>query len=160
MKLNNSFLFTHKWIWLFLSLYFLCFSSPLSFSTTASLSLITSLCHGGHILAWVRHGLLKLTDDGLLFLADDGLLKLDDDGLGFVCVVRWWWRWSSGSDAMSVVFCVFWSALIWVLLNNSVCVFFDGILVEVLLNNCLGFDWVCSRLIWGFLFIYLFFFFY
>ena len=107
VKLNNSFLFTHKWIWLFLSLYFLCFSSPLSFSTTASLSLITSLCHGGHILAWVRHGLLKLTDDGLWFLANDGLLKLDDDGLGFVCVVRWWRCWSGGSiDLVAAVRCV------------------------------------------------------
>ena len=50
-----------------------------------------------------------------------------------VAALIWWWHWSSGSSAMCVVF---WSALIWVLLNNSVCS--SGILVGILINNCLG----------------------
>ena len=164
----------------------MCFSSPLSFSTTTSLFLIISLYQYWHILVWVQCGLLKLTDDRLWFSPMMGCSSSVKMGWVLCVVVRWRKRWSSGSsgnvDLAAVVRCVcvfwsaliwvllnkcvffniwvlcivFWSGLIWVLLNNSVCVFFDGILVEVLLNNCLGFDWVCSRLIWGFFFFFLF----
>ena len=46
-----------------LSLFFVFFISSLLFHN--SLSLIISLCHGGHILVWVWRGLLELVDDGL-----------------------------------------------------------------------------------------------
>ena len=114
-KLNNSFLFTHKWIWLFLSFYFLCFSSPLSFSTTASLSHHISMSRWaysgvGPTWVWRQCGLLKLADDGLWFLPMMGCSS--SVKMGYVlCVVVWWRKhWSSGSsgsvDLAAMVRCV------------------------------------------------------
>ena len=86
-------------------------------------------------------------------LANDGLLKLGDDGLGFVL-----WCDCGGVDLVVAVryvlrFACFdrgWSRFCST--TVCVCVCFGGILVRVLLNNCLGFDRG-----WLFYFIYLFF---
>ena len=142
-----------------LSLFFMFFISSLllhnSLSLSLSLSLIVSLYHCWHILVWVQCGLLKLIDDGLRFSPMMGCSSSVKMGWVLCVVVRWRKRWSSGSsgsvDLVAVVrcVCVFWSALIWVLLNKCVffniwvlCVVFWLGLIWVLLNNCLGFTYI------------------
>ena len=141
-----------------LSLFSVFFISSLLLHNSLSLSSHLSVIVG---IFW--RGLLKLANDGLWFLLMMGCSSSVKTGWVLWVVVRWRKHWSSGGGAMCVLFCVFWSALIWVLLNKcdflifgfcvlcfdrgwsglcstTMCVFSGGILVEVLLNNYLGFD--------------------
>ena len=124
-----------------LSLYFLCFSSPLLFSITTSLSHHISLsrwAYSGMGSAWVA----QAHQWWAMIHGDDGLLKLSENGMGFVCCVL-----LSVNLGFAQQECFF---NIWVL-----CVMFWSGLIWVLLNNCLGFDrgwfgffWVFFFLIW------------
>ena len=164
-----------------LSLFFVFFISSLLFHNSLSLSLITLSVTVG--IFWCGSGVgcsssLMIGCDSCRWWVAQARWRW----VGF-CVL--WcdggnvdlnWCWSSCDGAMFVVFWVFWLALIWCWSSGDAmavliwcwscgsamcvvfCVFSNGILVEVLLNNCLGFDssWSGSIRFFFFNFLFLF----
>ena len=86
-----------------LSLFSMFFVSSILLHSNLSLSHHVSLSRW-HILAWVRHGLLKLIDDGLWFSPMMGCLSSMKISWVLCVVVLWRKRWSSKDGAMCFVY--------------------------------------------------------